>query len=82
MMVLAHIDSDSIWVEPMKSRTEGKVMLGRRRALKRMHAVGIISKRQVLDNETSMEYRQEIMETGMTYQLVPPDEHRQNIAEK
>ena len=23
MMVLAYIDSDSIWVEPMKNRTEG-----------------------------------------------------------
>ena len=82
MMVLAHIDSYSIWVEPMKNRTEGGMMLARRRALKRMHAVGILPKRQVLDNETRMAYRQEIMETGMTYQLVPPDEHRRNIGGK
>ena len=54
----------------------------RRRAIKRMHAVGITPKRQVLDNETSMAYRQEIMATGMTYQLVSPDDHRQNIAGK
>ena len=81
-MVLAHIDSDSIWVEPMKNRTEGGMMLARRRALERMHAVGIIPKRQVLDNEISMAYMQEIMETRMTYQLVPPDDHRRNIAEK
>ena len=82
MMVLAHIDSDSIWVKPMNNRTEGGMMLARRQALKQLHAVGIIPKRQVLDNETSMAYRQEIMETGMTYQLVPPDDHRRNIAEK
>ena len=82
MMVVAHIDSDSIWVEPMKNRTEGEIMLARRRAIKRMHAVGIIPKRQVLDNKTSMAYRQEIMETGMTYQLVPPGDHRRNISEK
>ena len=82
MMVLAHIDSDSIWVENMKNRTEVEMMLDRRQALKRMHAVGIIPKRQVLENKTSMAYRQEIMETGMTYQLVPPDDHRRNIAEK
>ena len=67
MMVLAHIDSDSIWVEPMKNRTEGGMMLARRRALQKMHAVGIIPKRHVLDNETSMAYRQEIMATRMTY---------------
>ena len=56
MMVLAHIDSDSIWVEPTKNITEGEMMLARRRAIKRMHAVGIIPKRQVLDNKTSMAY--------------------------
>ena len=64
----------------MKKRTEGGMMLARRRALQRINAVGITPKRQVLDNETSMEYRQEIMATGMTYQLVPPDDHRRNIA--
>ena len=82
MIVLTHIDLDSIWVEPMKNRTEGVMMLARRRALQRINAVGITPKRQVLDNETSMAYRQEIMATGMTYQLVPPDDHRRNIAEK
>ena len=56
------------------------MMLARRRALKQMHAVGIIPKRQVLDNKTSTAYRQEIMETGVTYQLVPPDDHMRNIA--
>ena len=29
-----------------------------------------------------MAYIQEITATGMTYQLVPPDDHRQNIAKK
>ena len=47
-----------------------------------MHAVGITPKRQVLDNETSMAYRQGFMATGITYQLVPPDDHRQKIAGK
>ena len=51
-------------------------------ALKRMHTVGIIPKRQVLDNKKSMAYRQEIMATGMIYQIFPPDDHRRNIAEK
>ena len=66
----------------MKNITEGEMMLARRQGLKLKNAVVIITKRQVLDNETSMAYRQEIMETGVTYQLVPPDDHRQNIAEK
>ena len=57
-------------------------MLARQRVLQQIHAVGITPKRQVLDNETSMAYRQEIMATGMTHQIVPPDDHSQNIAKK
>ena len=82
MMVLDHIDSYSIWVEPMNNITQGETMLARQRALQQMHAVEITPKRQGLDIKKSMVYRQEIMETGMTYQLVPPDDHRRNISEK
>ena len=57
-------------------------MLARRQALQRMHSVGITPKRQVLDNKISMVYRQEIMATGIPYQLVQPGDHRQNIAGK
>ena len=66
----------------MKNKTEGGMMIARRRALQQMHAVGITPKQQVLDNKTSMAYIQDIMVTGMTYQLIPPDDHRRNIAEK
>ena len=82
MMVLAHIDLDSIWVEPMKYRKEEETMLARRRALKRIHSLGITLKSQVLGNKTSIAYRQEIMATNTTDQLVQPDDHRQNIAGK
>ena len=82
MMVLAHIDSDSIRVELMKNRTEGGMLLARQQAIQQMQAVGIKQKRQVLDNKTSMAYRQEITATGMMYQLVPPDDHRKIIAKK
>ena len=82
MMVLDHIDSGIIWVETMKNRTEGEMMLARRRTLQQMRALEIKPNRQVLNNEASMAYRQEITATGMTYQLVPPDDHRQNIAMK
>ena len=45
MMALAHIESDSIWFEPTKKRTEGEMMLSRRRSLQRMQSVGIKPKR-------------------------------------
>ena len=37
---------------------------------------------QILDNEISEAYKEEIQHTGMTYQLVPPDDHRFNLAEQ
>jgi len=33
-MIVHEIDGNSTWVEPMKNRTEGEMILARRRALK------------------------------------------------
>jgi hypothetical protein len=81
-MILYHNNSNSIWVEPFKNRTEGELILARTRALTRMRACGLKPRRQVLDNEASAAYKQSILESGLTYQLVPPDDHRRNVAEK
>ena len=81
-MILHDIDSNSTWVEPMKNRTEGEMILARRRALARMKIQGIVPTHQVLENEISKAYKTEIQATGMTYQLVPPGDHRRNVAEK
>eukprot|EP00804_Cyclotella_cryptica_P009373 CCRYP_018077-RA/>CCRYP_018077-RA protein AED:0.09 eAED:0.09 QI:0/0/0/1/1/1/2/0/1069 len=81
-MILYHTDSNSIWVEPTKNRMEGELILARTRALSHMRACGLSPKRQVLDNEASATYKQAILDSGMTYQLVPPDDHRRNVAKK
>eukprot|EP00804_Cyclotella_cryptica_P028359 CCRYP_016427-RA/>CCRYP_016427-RA protein AED:0.05 eAED:0.03 QI:0/0/0/1/1/1/2/0/1237 len=81
-MILYHVASNSIWVEPTKNRTEGELILARSRALLRMKACNITPQHQVLDNEISAAYREAITTSAMTYQLVPPDDHRRNIAEK
>eukprot|EP00804_Cyclotella_cryptica_P016944 CCRYP_001898-RA/>CCRYP_001898-RA protein AED:0.31 eAED:0.31 QI:0/-1/0/1/-1/0/1/0/441 len=47
-----------------------------------MKACGIHPTRQVLDNKLSVTYKLAITNSGMAYQLVPPDDHRRNIAEK
>ena len=74
-MILYHVDSNSIWAEPTKNKTEGELILACNRALHRMKACGIQPTRQVLDNEISAAYKLGITESGMTYQLVPPDDH-------
>ena len=81
-MILNEIDGNSTWIETMKNKTEGEMILAWHRALKRMKAQGILTTHQVLDNEISTAYRLEIKQTRMTYQLVPPYDNRRNLAEK
>ena len=74
-IVIHGIYSNSAWVKPIKDITEVVIMLGRTRALKCMKLCGIRSKHQVLDNEASQAYKDAVQESGMIYQLVPPDYH-------
>ncbi|KAL7474216.1 hypothetical protein ACHAW6_000727 [Cyclotella cf. meneghiniana] len=80
-MILYHVNSNSIWVEPTKNKTEGEHILACNHALLCMKACGITPTRQV-NNEISATYKTAITESGMSYQLVPPNNHRQNIAKK
>ena len=47
-----------------------------------MQLQGIVPLHQILDNEISEAYKEEILATKMSYQLVPPNDHLQNIAER
>eukprot|EP00804_Cyclotella_cryptica_P029543 CCRYP_020577-RA/>CCRYP_020577-RA protein AED:0.27 eAED:0.27 QI:0/0/0/1/0/0/2/0/428 len=81
-MVMYHVNSNSIWVEATKNHSEGEMILAQIRALQHMKVCGLAPMCQVLDNEASTAYKQAIHESGMTYQLVPPDDHRRNLAER
>ena len=81
-MALHEIDSNTTWVEPMPNRTEQAMIVARECVVKRMLATGLDPIYQILDNKASAKYKEAITKSGMTYQLVPPDNHRQNIAEK
>ena len=74
-MILYHVASNSIWVEVMKNRTEGEIIQARERALFRMKLCGIKPERHVLDNDASTAYKEAVTDSGMTYHLVPPDDH-------
>ena len=47
-----------------------------------MRLYNLNPKHQILDNEASAKYKEAIQAYGMTYQLVPLDNHRHNIAKK
>ena len=56
-MILHEIDGNSTWIEAMKNKTEGEIILDQRKALARMKHQGIVPKHQVLDNEILAAYR-------------------------
>ena len=82
IMILHDVDSNSTWAEALKNNTEGELILARQRALTRMKRCGIVPKHQILDNQASTAYKTAIETSKMTYQLVPPNDHRRNMAEK
>ena len=81
-MIIHEIDGASTWVEVMKNRTEGGMIDARRRGLLRIKQLGITLAHQLLDNEIYQTYKDEIRDSGMSYQLVPPYDHHRNIAER
>ena len=47
-----------------------------------MQLQGIVPIHQILDNEISEAYKEEILATKMSYQLVPPENHRRKMSER
>ena len=81
-MVLFELDSNNILVELMKGRTAGEIIRAYQTLIDRMKEKGIQPTMHLLDNECSVEMKAAIQWNGMKYQLVPPHDHRRNIAEK
>ena len=81
IMGLLEVDSDAILAEPMKDRTSGKMTRAYSAIMDRLHSYGIKPTLHILDNKCSGEFKKAIQSYGATYQLVPPNDHRRNIAE-
>ncbi len=50
--------------------------------INRLRSAGIAPKQHILDNECSNDFKETIKANNMTYQLVPPHDHRRNKVEK
>ena len=83
IMLAHHVDTNVILVEPFASCHDRHRLAADDRIManitKRGHGVDL----QILDNECSAAYKLQIEEKwGAKIQLVPPDVHRRNIAER
>jgi hypothetical protein len=83
IMLAYHCGSNAILVEPFQSRADRHRIPAYTRIMSRLQARGHTVNHQVLDNECSAEYIRTITDDWKaTYQLVPPDVHRRNLAEQ
>ena len=82
IMVLLNMDSSYIIMESMKNRHLSEIVMTYQILIDRLKACGINPKQHVLDNECSAKFKDAIKANKMRYQLVPPNDHRLNIAER
>jgi hypothetical protein len=81
-MVLVNVDGNYINAEPMKMKLEGAMIKAYIALWIRLTASGTVKPTMhILDNEAFEEFKRKIRK-NCTIQLVPPDNHRQNIAER
>jgi hypothetical protein len=82
IMVLIEIDNNAILVEAMKNCTMGEMIRAYLVLVTRLRNAGITPKMHILNNECLEEFKVQIWMNNMTFQLVPPHDHRRNIAKK
>jgi hypothetical protein len=82
IMVLVEVDGNYIDAEPMKKKMEGSMIKAYQALWARLTASGAVKPTtHLLDNEALAAYKAEI-KNNCTIQLVPPDNHRRNLAEQ
>jgi hypothetical protein len=82
VMVLVELNSSAVLVKAMKNCTFSKMICTYQHLIDRLKTAEIEPQWHVLQNECSAEFKDTIKKINMTFQLVPPHDHCQNIAEK
>ncbi len=82
ILVLVEVDGNYIDAEPMKNRSAGSMIKAYLALWAPLTATGVIRPTtHLMDNEASVELKAEIKK-NCTIQLVPLDNHQQNLAER
>ena len=74
--------SNGIFAEPTRNRSAGSMLEAYEQIVAQLPKGEARPTVHILDNECSKEFKQAILDNDMTYQLVPPHDHRRNAAEK
>ena len=82
IMVAYHYDANAILVEPIKNRNAQTLVQAWNKLNNRFRQAGVTPTTYIMDNEASRELKQAISLEKISYQLVPPHNHRANAAER
>jgi hypothetical protein len=81
-MVLVEVDGNFIDAEPMKNKLEGTIIKAYIALWTRLTTSRTVKPTTpILNNDASAEFKKEIQK-NCKIQLVPPDNHRRNLAEQ
>ena len=82
-MIAYHCDSNTILQAPFLNRKDKQIIRAHNSIMQEFSDRGYHVDIQILDTEVSAEYNKTIHnDWGATYQLVPTNVHRRNIAER
>ena len=82
-MIVFHCDSNKILQAPFKTKADKHCLAAYNSIRGRLKSLSHKVDLQILDNESSTEYKRFITEDwGSRYQLVPPDMHSHNVDER
>ena len=83
IMITYHCDKNLILAVPFKTRKDMQRLIAYDKIMQRLSDHKLTEELQIIDNEASTEYKRVIKKKWNTnYQLVPPNTHQSNTAER
>ena len=82
IVVTYDYDTNAILAEPVKNRQAGEIKSAFLKSYEKLAARGAVPQLFICDNECSNNLKQAITMNRMKYQLVHPQQHRRNAAER
>ena len=77
-----HYDANAIHAQPIKNRESKSITAGWQIINKKFNHTGVQPNRYIIDDEASLELKNSLQNENIKYRLVPPHNHRANLAER
>ena len=82
IMITFHVDANAILIQPLKNRESETITTAWNKTYDRLKQTGQTPTIYIMDNEASSYLKQTMESNKIKYQLVPPHNHRANLAER